>query len=144
MWLLIGCSIFSRYHSLCLFVHVFARVSASWGRAAVISGDRVGGQCTFAVEKRQWCEGLPSGLGSAYRSGLSKFWKRLVFVTISKSILYFYCSQRSKCGDCGACWWQGVPHFVQPAARRWIHRHYHPAVWGRHRGPCSDGQVHDR
>lgn len=67
-----GLQLIGKYYFKCLWVHVLACVSAPWGSAAVISGDRVRGQCSFAVERRHWCTGLPSGMGTFYRSGQSR------------------------------------------------------------------------
>lgn len=89
LWFLMGCSIFSKYYSKCVCVHVFACVSGPRGSAAAISGDGVRGQCACAVETRRRCEGLPSGLGSIYRSAQSQH-LTTACVSVSIFIYFFY------------------------------------------------------
>lgn len=77
----------------------------------------------------------------------SSFPSALTFSLQICTIVYLFCYfsvQRSECGDCGGCRWQWVSHFVPSAARHRVHRHYHPAVWGQHRGTCSHCQVQNR
>lgn len=140
----------SKCYSECVWVHVFACVSAPWGSAGVFSGHWVRGQCSFDVERRQWCTGIPSSMGTFYRSGQSRLHQTHHHISLqlwldspdlhTLSFLFFY-PQRSKCRDCGGSWWPCLLCIVQTAAGCWVHRHYHPTVWGKHWGPWSPCQV---
>lgn len=85
-----GFSIISKYSSKCLCVPVVACVSASWGGAAVVSGDGVRGQCPSAVESRQWRAGLSSSLGTVYRSGQSRH--QTTSCISASQYLFFICN----------------------------------------------------
>lgn len=149
LWFLMGCS---KYYSKCVCVCVFMFLHVSVGLEAVqqlsvetesegsvrVRWGRVGGVTSYRLVWGPFT-GQPTSNNSL------RFCQSVFFFFLPLCIsLYFYCSQRSKCGDCGACWRQWVSHFAQPAARHWVYRHYHPAVWGQHWGPCSDSQVQDR
>lgn len=71
------------------WVDVLDCVSATGGGAALIGGDRVRGQCSAAVERRQRGTSLPSGVGTFHRSGHGVA-RRFGFVCDLSFLIWFY------------------------------------------------------
>lgn len=73
-----------------LLFKVTVHISAPWSSSAAISGGRVREQCACAMERCQRGEGLPSSLGSNYRSGRSHIWQHLVYLPLSHVLAHTF------------------------------------------------------